>query len=73
MTTVGPSGYGLGTEVTPLPNLGIDEGHLGRTAGYTSALIVVPERQTAVSVLIPYDSDARHIARTLVAAVLARR
>lgn len=71
MTIAGPTGYGLGTEVTRLPDLGTDEGHLGRTAGYTSALIVVPERQTAVSVLIPHVSDAGYIARRLVAAVLA--
>lgn len=73
MTTVGPGGYGLGTEIEPLPNVGTDEGHTGIIPGYTSALIVVPERQTAVSVLIPHNSDARRIARMLVTAVLAPR
>lgn len=73
MTTAGPGGYGLGTEVAPLPNLGTDEGHIGVTAGYTSALIVVPERQTAVSVLIPHDSDAHRIASMLVTALLTPR
>jgi D-alanyl-D-alanine carboxypeptidase len=71
MTTVGPGGYGLGTEIEPLPKFGTDEGHTGLIPGYTSDLLVVPERQTAVCVLIPHNSDARAIARMLVTAVLA--
>jgi D-alanyl-D-alanine carboxypeptidase len=70
MTKAGPGSYGLGTEIEPLPKFGTDEGHTGLIPGYSSDLLVVPERQTAVCVLIPHNSDARAIARMLVTAVL---
>lgn len=74
MTKPGAEGYGLGTAVEPLSNLpwtGI--GHTGGIPGYSTALIVVPERQTAVCVLIPHTSDAHYIARRLLMILLASR
>jgi D-alanyl-D-alanine carboxypeptidase len=71
MTTAGSDGYGLGTEVAPLSNLpwtGI--GHTGGIPGYSTALIVVPEHQTTVCVLLPHQSDAHYIARMLLMALL---
>ena len=71
MIKPGPEGYGLGTAVESLSNLpwtGI--GHTGGIPGYSTGLIVVPEHQTAVAVLLPHHSDAHYIARMLLMVLL---
>ncbi|MCA1708753.1 MAG: beta-lactamase family protein [Actinobacteria bacterium] len=71
MTTPGPEGHGLGTAIESLSNLPWTSiGHTGGIPGYSTALIVVPEHQTAVCVLLPHHSDAHYIARMLLMVLL---